>query len=212
MADIGAGTGIHTGGLVDCGWRVMAIEPNPAMRSLAEDRFEDEPSVIVVDGSAEDTTLPDGSVAAAFAAQAFHWFDHESFRTEVERVVTPGGAVALVWNVRDRQGNPFTTAYEAFLDRWGGSEYQRVRSGWAGESAVASFYGGSVERSVFQNPHPVDWDGLSAMAGSSSYLPADGHPDRIPSQQELRRIFDDFAVEGEVTIAYETVLFSGRLG
>ena len=35
------------------------------------------------------------------AAQSWHWFDSPRALTEVERLLRPGGALALVWNTYD---------------------------------------------------------------------------------------------------------------
>jgi ubiquinone/menaquinone biosynthesis C-methylase UbiE len=45
---------------------------------------------------AEQSGLPDHSVALVTVAQAFHWFDFTRFHAEVKRVLVPGGVLA-VW-------------------------------------------------------------------------------------------------------------------
>lgn len=45
---------------------------------------------------AEQSGLPDQSVALVTVAQAWHWFDSDRFSTEVQRVLTPNGVIA-VW-------------------------------------------------------------------------------------------------------------------
>lgn len=45
---------------------------------------------------AERTGLQPASVDLTGVAQAYHWFDHEAFHREVERVIRPGGVLA-VW-------------------------------------------------------------------------------------------------------------------
>jgi SAM-dependent methyltransferase len=57
--------------------------------------------VAVLGGSAEAIPLPDGSVGAVVAAQAFHWFDNHDARAEIARVLADGGVFAPIWNVRD---------------------------------------------------------------------------------------------------------------
>ena len=57
-ADIGAGTGIASRLLGNCGVKVIAIEPNSAMRQEAEYH----PQVEFKAGTAENTNLPDNSV------------------------------------------------------------------------------------------------------------------------------------------------------
>ena len=69
-ADIGAGTGISARLLGDRGVRMVAVEPNAAMRNSAEPH----PGVVFHDGTAEVTNLNDAAVDLVLCAQAFHWF------------------------------------------------------------------------------------------------------------------------------------------
>jgi SAM-dependent methyltransferase len=55
----------------------------------------------VVAAAAESLPLRSRSLDAVTVAQAFHWFRHDDALAEFARVVRPGGAVALVWNVDD---------------------------------------------------------------------------------------------------------------
>jgi ubiquinone/menaquinone biosynthesis C-methylase UbiE len=59
IADIGAGTGISSRLLADRGVKVIAIEPNSAMREVATAH----PLVEFHDGHAEHTQLPDASIS-----------------------------------------------------------------------------------------------------------------------------------------------------
>ena len=72
-----------------------------------------------VKGTAEATTLADGSVDLITAAQAFHWFDRARTRAEFERILKPGGWVALIWNDRQLDSTPFLREYEALLHEFG---------------------------------------------------------------------------------------------
>jgi SAM-dependent methyltransferase len=95
VLDVGAGTGKLTRGLLALGVDVVAVEPGPAM--LAELRLG-LPVVEAHNAAAETIPLPDGSVDAAVAGQAYHWFDPARAVPELHRVVRPGGGVALFWN------------------------------------------------------------------------------------------------------------------
>ena len=100
FADIGSGTGIFTGQLLDCGYRVYAVEPSEDMRKKAEEKLSHNKDFISVDGNDADMKLPRGSVDHITAAQAFHWFDAEAFRAECRRVLKPGGKVIIIYNSR----------------------------------------------------------------------------------------------------------------
>ncbi len=81
LADVGSGTGIFTEQLLQNGYRVFAVEPNGDMRRKAEEKLSRTPGFISVNGSEAAMHLPDGSVDHVTAAQAFHWFDADAFRS-----------------------------------------------------------------------------------------------------------------------------------
>lgn len=99
IVDIGAGTGKLTASLVDRASEVVAVEPDPQMLAVLTGRL---PGVRALAGSAERIPLPDGSVDAVLAGQAFHWFSRPDADREFARVLRPGGVVGLLWNIPDR--------------------------------------------------------------------------------------------------------------
>ena len=118
VADVGSGTGIATKPLLDLGCTVYAVEPNADMRRAAEDRLRTMPQFHSVVGTAEATTLPDDSVDAVLAAQAFHWFDAPAARREFARILKRGGWVVLLENDRLDQGSPFMADYRRLIEEF----------------------------------------------------------------------------------------------
>lgn len=100
VLDLGAGTGKLTRELVARGLDVVAVEPLEGMRAELSRVLPDTP---VLDGSAERIPLPDGSVDAVLAAQAWHWVTPERAAPEVARVLRSRGTLGLVWNERDER-------------------------------------------------------------------------------------------------------------
>jgi SAM-dependent methyltransferase len=98
-ADIAAGTGILTRLLVDCGCDLVAVEPVAGMRATMRTILPELPTVSAV---AEALPFRDGSLDAVTVAQAFHWFDAPRALAEISRTLRVGGAVAMLWNARDR--------------------------------------------------------------------------------------------------------------
>ena len=90
--DVGCGNGQLSVALAERFARVIATDPAQAQL----DRAAAHPRVEYRCSSAEDSGLPEGSVALVVAAQAAHWFDWPRFVAEVDRVVARGGLVALV--------------------------------------------------------------------------------------------------------------------
>ncbi|WP_433727845.1 class I SAM-dependent methyltransferase [Nocardia sp. CA-129566] len=98
VLDLGAGTGKLTEGLLAIGAEVIAVEPDDAMRAELVARF---PGVTALSGAAETIPLPDGSVDAVVAGQAFHWFDQARAFPEIARVLRADGVFAAFWNMDD---------------------------------------------------------------------------------------------------------------
>lgn len=95
VADVGAGTGISSKIFLDAGNRVVAVEPNAAMRSAAIAAFGANPRFHAVDGRADATGLPDGSADLVVCAQAFHWFEPNVARHEFRRILVLHGLAAI---------------------------------------------------------------------------------------------------------------------
>src|SRR5690349_18182649 len=68
VADVGSGPGISARMFLENGNPVFGVEPNAAMRAAAERLLSSFPQFHSVDGTAENTTLRDGSVDLVTAA------------------------------------------------------------------------------------------------------------------------------------------------
>jgi SAM-dependent methyltransferase len=95
VADLGAGTGKLTGVLLARGVAVEAVEPDPAMLAVLR---REHPAATPHLAPAERLPLPDASLDAVLAGQAWHWFEHAAAVAETRRVLRPGGWLGLVWN------------------------------------------------------------------------------------------------------------------
>lgn len=210
IADIGSGTGILSEIFLKNGNKVFGVEPGREMRSRAELALSSYPNFLSINGTAEDTTLPAGSVDFITAAQAFHWFDLEKSRKEFARILKPGGWTVLLWNERRLDSTPFLVDYEKLLLRWG-TDYAQVRHENVA-SKVSGFYAPQVPFCrTFDNVQNFDFEGLRGRLESASYTPAAGHPNYEPMINELRALFDGFAVSGRIAIEYDTRVYYGHL-
>lgn len=210
IADVGAGTGISAALLISHGFDVVAIEPNDAMRQAAIDRLGSDPQFRAIAATAEATTLPDASVDAVIAAQAFHWFDRAKFRAECLRILKPSGPAVLFWNVRRVQGGGFAEGYEALLREFG-TDYLTVRHENVVEAELTSFFGGPCERALFENVQELDHDGLRARLLSSSYVPAAGAPRYEAMLAALDELFAKHRQDGTVDMEYDLHVYAKPL-
>ena len=184
VADLGAGTGISSVLLADAGVDVFAIEPNAAMRSSIPSR----PEIVVVDGTAESTTLPDRSVDVITALQAYHWFDPDRVLGEAERIGRSHARFAAVWNERD-ESDSFMLAYSDIIRRYMADDTETARRASSIDSDLRRNGWSNVRVLDFRHAQPVDWESLIGRTRSASYLPREG-PAYESMAAELRALYD----------------------
>jgi len=211
VADIGAGTGISSALFLDAGCSVHAVEPNAPMRAAAQRLLGARQGFHAVDGRAEHTALADASVDLIAAGTAFHWFEQVPTRAEFARILRARGHVALFWNLRAR-ADGFMRDYEGVLLGHCPGYAEADSSRRADEDSVRKFFGaGFIERAAFDNAQRFAFESLLGRVLSSSYAPKPGEPAHAPLCSALHGVFERYAVAGQVTLTYDTVLYVGTV-
>lgn len=175
VLDLAAGTGKLTRLLVERFPRVVAVEPLAGMRALLERAV---PEAEALDGSAEQIPLADASVEAVLVGEAFHWFDPERATAEIARVLRPGGALVLAFNMWDGPFEPpipeeARATLDAAFERGGRPGAVRVRSGAWKRGFDGSPFTPLEERKI-PHEHVTDKGGVIAYylsVSSMAWLP-----------------------------------------
>jgi len=211
VADIGSGTGISSELFLRAGYTVYGIEPNAEMRRAAELQLSASYSNFMsVDGKAEATGLPEHAIDLIVAGQAFHWFDRQLTRKEILRIQKPSASVALIWNDR-RQDTSFANRYENLL-RIYAVDYDVVDHRLITPEALTEFFGGShFGFRMFENIQRFDFISLQGRVLSCSYMPMQQEPGFEEMIKDLSELFDTFQENGTVTMAYNTIVYYGKL-
>jgi SAM-dependent methyltransferase len=192
VAELGAGTGKFTRALAAAGHRVLAIEPDHLMaRQL---RASGIPGVRVLQGMAEALPLPDQTVDAVVAAQAWHWFELDATYPELARVVRPAGVVAAVWNLRDE-----SVPWVADLSRIVGSEDVRRPE----PAPVPGF--GPWEVGEARHTTVLTAESLQALVATRSFYLTACDRRRAEADQGLRELA--VTLPPEFDLPYRTVAF-----
>jgi SAM-dependent methyltransferase len=160
VADVGAGTGKLTRALLARGARVVAVEPDEGMRTALTAAL---PGVRALPGAGEALPLPDASVDRVTYGQAWHWVDPEQASAEAARVLRPGGALCLLWNIRDER-DPWVRRLGEVMTSSAAEEmiaHDRLRIG----SGFAP-----AEHRTFPWANRLTAEQLVAMAASRSYV------------------------------------------
>lgn len=103
ILEVGAGSGAVTTRLLEAfpNSPLVALEPDPVLRSAADDRLRDHAidagRVTMLDGVCEQIPLPDLSIDLAFVRFVLqHLADPVAAALEVRRVLKPGGRIVVV--------------------------------------------------------------------------------------------------------------------
>lgn len=208
FADVGSGTGIFAEQLLDCGYRVFAVEPNADMREKAEEKLSQNRNFVSVVGSDGNMNLPDKSVDYVTAAQAFHWFDAEAFRRECRRVLKPGGKVILIYNARDMKADGIKAL--ANLHSRYDPEFHGFSNGMSHEKCV-NFFPGTCDVFLADNTQMYDRQGYVNSVLSSSYSLKEDDARYAKYLKDIGKIFDTFSVDGLIAVPTETVAYIGTV-
>ena len=210
VADIGSGTGILSELFLQNGNSVVAVEPNAAMRQVAERLLDTHERFRSVNAAAEATTLETGSVDIVTAAQAFHWFDRPRAKREFARILKPAGWVVLIWNERRLDSTVFLRAYEDLLLRYG-TDYEKVRHEKVTGEIAEFFSPQSFQLQTLENAQHFDFESLKGRLLSSSYAPDQDHPNFTQMLEELEDIFHANQKQGIVDFEYKTKVYYGHI-
>jgi SAM-dependent methyltransferase len=184
VLDLAAGTGKLTELLVSRFARVVAVEPDEAMR--AANRWGE-----VLPGDAESIPLAAGSLDAVFVAEAFHWFCDPPALREIERVLRPGGTLVLLWN-RPRGSLEQLAGVHALMqglrkEAGVSSKTHRFHSGeWRDVFDGSAF--GPIEEAAFEHDHRLDHDQLVSYFMSQSQVGSRPPESRPEIRAELERL------------------------
>lgn len=126
--DCATGNGQAAVGLAERFERVIATDASAEQLSHAAPH----PRVEYRQAPAEQTGVENGTVDLVTAAAGVHWFDFDRFYAEVERVLAPGGALA-VWSYDLMQVSPEIDRLVRWLAREGVAAYWPPERRWVDE-------------------------------------------------------------------------------
>ena len=165
VVDLGAGTGLLALPLAARGLTVAAVEPAEAMLELLRQQAGRR-AVECVHAAAEQTGLPGGEASLAILADALQWVEPGSAGREAARLLSAGGAVAVV---EPRLcGSPFADGMADLL----AAANPRARPRPAGRTAQFLDAAGARGRAVetFLHEETLDPPRLAAVLRSLSLV------------------------------------------
>lgn len=219
VVDLGAGTGKFTRLLALTGAEVLAVEPVKEMRERLAELL---PGVAVNAGTAETTGLPDGCADAVVAAQSWHWFEESAALAEVERLLRPGGALALVWSTFDTS-EPWMRDFQDIYFRLAPRDLPRpplssglgdAGAGWRKPFESRPGWG-AIEERHWPNPHSTTVVDIVDRMMSSSHIAVLDATAQAQVRAELEAVLgahDATRSSGAIEMPYVTDVYWVRRG
>jgi len=205
--EIGAGTGKATVDLVGPDRKVTCLEPSPEMARVL--RAKDLAGVRVVESTFETFGTADDTFDLIVAAQAWHWVDRSTAYDRAYRVLRPGGALALMWNIPSDRYSEFEDVYARHAPHLLAEQDQRIKRRdsheWGEDMAVAGFVeidGLTHEWTV--DLGPAEYRALYGTYSDHMMLPASTR------QALLEELEVAVASRGSMALHYTTKVFSGK--
>lgn len=203
VADVGAGTGKLTRVLTESpDAEVIAIDPDPMMLAKLTESVPGVPTFI---GTAEQLPIPDASLDAVVLGQAWHWVDPVAASAEIGRVVAPGGALGLIWNIRDER-EEWVRRLTAIIHS---SSAENMVNGPTSRGPQITAPFGLVEVERWEWKRAMTRAQLHRMADSRSYLITASDRERRGIHDDMDALFDELGMTREQTIdlPYVTTAF-----
>ena len=215
VLDLGTGTGMLAIPFARMGLCVTALDPEPAMLDAARAGAGDLPIAIVQAGSG-DLTPAMGPFKLAAMGRSFHWMDRAATLAMLDRIVAPGGGVALFHDAHPpvEENRWFKTLYDV-ARKFGPNENEHIKERDGGHRRYEPY----LFASAFTQ---LDWlsvtirqtltmDDIIGRAFSMSTC----SPDRLGTRMEafadtLRAALRDQSPDGTFTEVAELVALLAR--
>jgi SAM-dependent methyltransferase len=177
VLDLGCGPGQIAIALAPYVGHVIGIDPEPEMLALAAMAAVDaHVDVEWIIGSSYDLgALAEriGRLRLVAMGRSFHWMDRAATLVALDRIVEPGGAVALLGDeYPDVPANAWRTQFRAITDRYSAADPAKaMRVGWPSHETIlldSPFH--ALESIAFTEPRRITIDTLLARTRSMSSL------------------------------------------
>jgi SAM-dependent methyltransferase len=210
VLDLAAGTGKLSQALAARAGRLIAVEPLPEMRRLLAGRASE---ATLLDGTAEQIPVDDGSVDAVFVGEAFHWFDGVRALPEMHRVLRPGGGLGLFWHHLSWDDRPWAGEFEERLHEVPAPDVRpenrphtlRWQKAFAGNALFTP-----LEHREFTHPITVEIEQIVELVLSWSFVAALPEADRELLRGDLIRIVHNHAGDAPLELPFVTYVYLTR--
>ena len=149
-----------------------------------------------VHGCGESIPVENGSCAAVFCGESFHWMASEATLQEVYRVLSRDGIFVLLWNTRDPHVSGFATQLEQAVISplyANGSPRQQQHGAWESAFEHSKSLFGSPERLVRSTTKKIEGSKLIDMVCGLSVVASKTRSEQAEVKRTMFQLLVDHA-------------------
>ena len=206
VLEVGAGTGKATALLAPRLGSLVALEPDPAMASIASRHSAAMANVDVVVDRFEDWVTAGPPFDGIVAAHCWHWVDPRVRYAKARSLLNDDGVLAAFWNVPVLEANPLASAInDAYREHAPQLEDKTSTTRASYETSLARHPGFRL-----RDQREFDWDQVYTASEYTDLLCTHSDHHLLPEAERaalvaaVRRVIDDAG--GSITLGYETML------
>jgi SAM-dependent methyltransferase len=205
VLDLGCGPGQLAAAFAPLAAEVIAVDPEPEMLRIAETEFGTIGNIRFMRGSSVDLPLHTAAFHLVTMGRSFHWMDRTETLALLDRMIGPGGAVALFGSEPlDVPESAWAAEYRALVRRYGetdGTHVRRRSATWVRHEAIllgSSF--SSLEQVAVIERHQITVEHLVDRAFSRSSTAPDRLGEAAPRLAgDIRALLSPIAHDGLLT-------------
>lgn len=211
ILEIGCGTGQATVPLARRGFRLLCLEPGPAMARFARDKLARFPEVEVLQSTFEELPIEGGAFSLVVSAQAFHWVAAEARFPKAAAALDVSGALAVIGNAVVSEQSPLRKAIDAVYARHAPTLVGLSATRWYSEDGPVPglFAASGCFGPVTCRRYP--WSRIYSPSDYCDLLRT--HSDhRMLARDQLESLLEAISEaiqshEGQIEVAYDTHLY-----
>jgi len=217
VLDLGTGTGMPAIAFAQAGMAVTALDPEPEMLAVA--RAAAAAAGVTVDfraGGSQDLAPEMGPFKLVTMGRSFHWMDRAATLAMLDRIVTPGGGVALFHDAHPPvdENRWFRTLYDV-TRKFGRDEAEHVKERNGGHRRYEPFLFASafteldwLSVTIRRARNEDEIVGLAFSMSTCSPQRLGGRADAF--EAELRQALRELSPDGTFTEVAELVALLAR--
>jgi SAM-dependent methyltransferase len=207
LLDLGCGPGFLAIALAPHVEEAVGMDPEPEMLSLAAEEADAAGvRLSLIQGGSGDLGPQLGRFRLVTMGRSFHWMERDATLAALDRLVVPGGAVAILGEHHvEAPDNDWRTVWETVSRKWtgsaGGARARRRDPGWEPHDSVLRRSAFSqVERLTVAESRTTGLEALVGRAYSmSASTPAALGDRRTAFEADLRQALAPFLRDGAIT-------------